>query len=65
MAPSDATITPNNILASGSKIISGNGTIGSSGTIGGGGAGACTSTWGSLPAFNPIVQFFNELWQNY
>jgi hypothetical protein len=21
--------------------------------------------WGPLPAFNLIVQFFNELWQNY
>jgi hypothetical protein len=65
MAPSGATTTPNNSSANGSKIVNGNGAIGSGGTIGGGGVGACTSTQGPLLIFNPIVQFFNQLWQIY
>ncbi len=40
MAPSGATITPNNSSASGRKIVGGNGTIRNGGTIGGGGARA-------------------------
>ncbi len=62
MAPSGAI---NNSSTSGSKIVSGNGTIESGGTIRGGGARASINMWGPLPAFNLIVQFFNELWQNY
>jgi hypothetical protein len=65
MAPSGAMTTPNNSSTSGSKIVSGNGAIGNGGTIGGGGVGACISTRGPLLVFNPIVQFFNELRQNY
>ncbi len=62
MAPSGATITPNNSSASGSKIVGGNGAIGNGETIGGGSARASINMQGPLPAFNPIVQFFNELW---
>ncbi len=62
MAPSGANITPNNSSANGSKIVGGNGAIGSGGTIGGGGARTSIHMQGPLPAFNPIVQFFNVLW---
>ncbi len=65
MTPSGATTTPNNRSTSGNKIISGNGAIGSGGTIRGGGVGASISMRATLPTFNPIVQLFNELWQNH
>jgi len=61
VTPSGATITPNISLANGNGSVSGIKTIKSGGTIGGGGEGASISTWGPLPIFNPIMEFFCEL----
>jgi hypothetical protein len=63
VTPSGATITPNINLAngSGSVNVSGIGTAESGGTIGGSGARASISTWGPLPIFNLVVEFFCEL----
>jgi hypothetical protein len=52
--------TPNISLASGNRSATGSG-----GIIGGGGARASISTWGPLLIFNPVVEFFCELWWNY
>jgi hypothetical protein len=52
-------------LASGSRSANGSVATGSGGTIGGDGARASTSTQGPLPIFNPIVESFRELQQNY
>jgi len=40
---------------------SASGTIKSGGTTGSGGAGSSINMWGSVPPFNPIVEFFHEL----
>ncbi len=65
VAPSGATATLSINLASGNGNTSGNGATTSGGIIGGGSARASTSTWGPLPTFNPIVEFFCELQRNY
>jgi len=40
---------------------SGNGAIRNGGITKGGGARASISTWGPLPIFNQVVEFFHEL----
>jgi hypothetical protein len=71
MAPNGAMVTlgisstngNGNVNCSG--VTRNGGTVGSGGIIRGGGVGASISTWGPLFAFNPIVEFFHELQQNY
>jgi len=42
--------------------MNGSGSVKSSGTIGNGGTEPSTSTWGPLPTFNLVVEFFCKLW---
>jgi len=71
MTPNGAMVTLGISSTSGSGntncsgIIRNGGIIGSGGIIRGGGVRASISTWGPLFAFNPIVEFFHELQQNY
>jgi hypothetical protein len=65
MAPSVTTTILGISLANGNRSISDIGAIRTSGTIGGGGAKASISMQGPLPIFNPVVEFFHELQQNY
>jgi hypothetical protein len=45
--------------------VSDSGTIWSGGITRGGGAWASNNTRGPLLTFNPIMEFFHELWWNY
>ncbi len=65
MTPSGALATSNISLANGRENVTCGGANKSGGIIGGGGARASTSTQGTLPVFNPVVDFFHELRQNY
>jgi hypothetical protein len=65
VAPIGAMVTLSISSTSGSKNASDNGTTGSGGTTRGGGARASNNTQGPWPTFNPIVELFCELWQNY
>jgi hypothetical protein len=65
VAPSGATTTPRISSISGSKSANGNKATKSDGIIEGGGARAPISTWGPLPIFNLVVDFFHELQWNY
>jgi hypothetical protein len=65
VAPSGALATPNISLTNGRESANCSGAIESGGITEGGGARASNSTQGTLPIFNPVVDFFHELWQNY
>jgi hypothetical protein len=65
VAPSGASTTLNISSTNGNESATSNGAIQSGGTIKGGGVGASTSTRGTLPIFNLVVEFFHELRQNY
>jgi hypothetical protein len=71
MAPNGAMVILNISLASGNRNTNGNGatenakTTRSGGTTKRGGARTSTSTWGPLPTFNLVVEFFCELQRNY
>jgi hypothetical protein len=65
VAPSGATVIPSISSTSGSGSANGNGITESGGTNGGGGVGASTNTRGPLFVFNPVVELFHELQQNY
>jgi hypothetical protein len=59
-----ATITISAITNSinGSGSVKSSGYVGGNGTIGNGGTKPSTGTWGPLPTFNLVVDFFGKLW---
>jgi hypothetical protein len=65
MTYTNISLTTGRKSASGNETIRSGGTIKIDGTTGGGGVRASTSTWGPLPTFNLVVEFFCELGQNY
>jgi hypothetical protein len=64
MAPSGAMAIPTTLVWQ-VEVESASGTIKSGGATWGGGAGSSSNMWGSVPPFNPIVEFFGELQHNY
>jgi hypothetical protein len=65
VAPSVAMATPSISSTNGSRSAISSGNTINGGITEGGGARASTSTWGPLPIFNLVVEFFRELQQNY
>jgi hypothetical protein len=60
VATTTTLVSTNSMNGSGS--VKSSGSIGGSGTIGNGGTKPATSTWGPLPTFNLVVEFFCKLW---